>query len=101
MNRAELREAEMTKPTNRKNRVTETVKAVVKVRALARCTSLKRGVKKRKILCGSGVPRARISRPECRRYERFASGFFEEKSRGETQTTKPTKERRKDAEAAQ
>ena len=90
----------MTDRANQKNRVSETVETVSNVRLLARHTSVKRGFKKRKFLCGTRVPRARISRQECQRYEQFASGFFEEKSRGEIQNTKPTKEERKDAEAA-
>jgi hypothetical protein len=100
MSRAELREAEMTSRNNRKNRVTETVKTVSAVPSLRSSTSLKRGVNRRRILCGLEAPRIRLSPQECRRYKQFASGFFEEKSRGETKNTKPTKEKRKDAEAA-
>jgi len=81
MSRAELREVEMTNRTNQKNRVAETTKMVFRVRSFGLCTSLKRGVNRRN-------------------FQKFASGFFEEKSRGEIHNSKPTKEKRKDAEAA-
>jgi len=81
MSRAELREAEMTSRTNQKNRVTETVKTISKAGLFSCCAALKRGV-------------------HGRNFQKFASGFFEEKSRGEIQKSKPTKEKRKDAEAA-
>jgi hypothetical protein len=66
MSRAELREAGMTNRTNQKNRVTETFKTVFSVPLFDRGASLKRSVNRRN-------------------FQKFASGFFEEKSRGETQ----------------
>jgi len=91
MNRAELRPAEMMNRNSKKNRVSETVETVSKVRSLACCNPVKRVVNERRIFSGGIVFRDGISRPECRCYEEFASGFFEEKSRGEIHKTKPTK----------
>jgi hypothetical protein len=81
MNSAEMSEAGMTDRSRQENRAIETVKTVFHAHWFLPGTTLKRGVNEKN-------------------FEKFASGFFEEKSRGEVHKTKPTKANRKDAQAA-
>ena len=72
MNSAEMRGAEMTGRARRENGWIEAVKTVLEDRSSCPRTSLKQRVIEKN-------------------FKQFASGFFEEKSRGEIHKTKPTK----------
>lgn len=90
----------MPNPTIQKSRFRETVETVFGGRSLPSCTGLKRGLNDKKFSANSRFENPLLADRKSRSGEQFASGLFEEQSRGEIHKTKPTKENRKDAQAA-
>ncbi len=95
-----MTEAEIINWVCRENRLIETVQRGFDFASSRPSASLSRGANKRKIFADVALPQSALADRNSRRHQQFASGLFEEQSRGELHKTKPTKENRKDAQAA-